>query len=236
MTDQSMEIHSVAAPVRQKVFETLRAAITSGRFQPGQRLIEKELCELMRVSRPSVREALRLLESEGLIENLPNRGPVVTKITLQDATSIYQVRAELEALAARLFAINATDHQIEEIEEACREVGLGIKASDLSAIVAAKDRFYQILFAGSGNVVIPTILRTMNARVTFLRLISLSSPRRGPETLKEIKAAVAAMARRDPEAAHQAMHEHVTRAAKVALQHLAERAPPTDDRPANPGA
>ena len=63
----------------------------------------------------------------------------------------------------------------------------------------------------------------MNARVTFLRLISLSSPRRGAETLKEIKAAVAAMARRDPEAAHETMHEHVTRAAEVALQNLAER-------------
>lgn len=221
MSDQSMQVHSVAAPVRQKVFEMLREAITSGRFRPGQRLIEKDLCDLMGVSRPSVREALRHLESEGLIESMPNRGPVVTKITRQDAVSIYQVRAVLEALAAKLFALNATDQQVEDLEEATRTLGIAIKANNLTEIVAAKDAFYRILLHGGGNVVIPSILGTMNARVTFLRLISLSSPDRGVDTFREIKAAVAAIAQRDTQGAHDAMYDHVTRAAQVALDNLA---------------
>src|SRR5690606_4359359 len=100
--DLSMRVASVAAPVRRQVAKVLREAITSGRFAPGQRLIEKDLCELLGVSRPSVREALRELESEGLIEIIPNRGPLVKRLTAADAASVYQVRAALEALAARL--------------------------------------------------------------------------------------------------------------------------------------
>ena len=74
-------IATVAAPVRSQVVEMLRAAITSGQFAPGQRLIEKDLCDLMGVSRPSVREALRQVESEGLIVTIANRGPTVSQLS-----------------------------------------------------------------------------------------------------------------------------------------------------------
>ena len=97
--------------MRHQVAEVLRAAITTGRFAPGQRLVEKDLCELTGVSRASVREALRQLESEGLIQTLPNRGPLVSRLSTQDAASIYQVRGALEALAAQLFANHATDQR-----------------------------------------------------------------------------------------------------------------------------
>ena len=68
-------VAAVAAPIRSQVVEMLRAAITGGQFTPGQRLVEKDLCDSMGVSRPSVREALRQVESEGLIVTIPNRGP-----------------------------------------------------------------------------------------------------------------------------------------------------------------
>src|ERR1044072_1826069 len=116
MTYLSMRVARVAAPVRQQVAEVLRAAITSGRFAQGQRLVEKDLCELTGVSRASAREALRHLESEGLIETLPNRGPLVSRLSPRDAASIYQVRGALEALAAQLFAVQASDAQIGELE------------------------------------------------------------------------------------------------------------------------
>jgi DNA-binding GntR family transcriptional regulator len=221
MTDLSMRVAPVAAPVRKQVAGILRAAITSGRFAPGQRLVEKELCELTGVSRASVREALRQLETEGLIETLPNRGPSVSRLSAQDAASIYQVRGALEALAAQLFAQHATDEQVRRLEAAVRVLEQAYRAEDVDAIVEAKQRFYAVLFEGSGNSMIASILNTMNARITMLRRVSLSSPKRAPASLREIRAVLQAIRKRDPEAAYRASLYHIQQAAKVALASLA---------------
>jgi DNA-binding GntR family transcriptional regulator len=220
MTDLSMRVAAVAAPVRQQVAEVLRAAITTGRFAPGQRLVEKELCELTGVSRASVREALRQLETEGLIETVPNRGPSVSRLSPQDAASIYQVRGALEALAAQLFAAQASDAQVAELEGAVLVLEQAYKARDVDRIVDAKRRFYTVLFQGSGNSMIASILNTMNARITMLRRVSLSSPKRGPASLREIRAVLTAIKRRDPQAAYEASLRHIQQAAKVALGSL----------------
>jgi DNA-binding GntR family transcriptional regulator len=214
-------VAAVAAPVRQQVAEVLRTAITSGRFAPGQRLVEKDLCELTGVSRASVREALRQLETEGLIETLPNRGPSVSRLSPQDAASIYQVRGALEALAAQLFAQHASDGQVAELEAAVQVLEQAYKAREVDRIVEAKRRFYAVLFQGSGNSMIASILSTMNARITMLRRVSLSSPKRGPASLREIRAVLIAIKRRDPQAAYQASLHHIQEAARVALASLA---------------
>src|SRR3954447_2534975 len=89
--------------VRSMVAQKLREAIMSGTFKPGQRLIERELCELAGVSRPSIREALRLLEADGLVTIIPNRGVVVSKISFEEAEQIYAARALLEGYVVREF-------------------------------------------------------------------------------------------------------------------------------------
>ncbi|HXH22230.1 MAG TPA: GntR family transcriptional regulator [Dehalococcoidia bacterium] len=212
-----MRVAHVAAPIRTQVVETLRTAITSGRFAAGQRLVEKELCALMEVSRASLREALRQLEAEGLVVNVPNRGLVVARLTVRDAESIYEVRGVLEALAARLFASRATDEQVAALGTAVGRLGAAYAAGDVERIIAIKKEFYDILFAGSGNSVIPSILRSVNARITQLRRVSLSSPARWPASIAEIRAMLAAIERRDPEAAFHAALDHVQRAAAAAL-------------------
>ena len=218
--DNSMRVAPVAAPVRSQVVETLRTAITSGRFAPGQRLVEKDLCELLGVSRPSVREALRELESEGLINTIPNRGPLVTMLTAQDAASIYEVRGVLEALAAKLFAEKASDEQIRELSDAVDRLDAAYGSQDVEQILVAKKAFYDVLLAGSQNVIIPTMLRTMNARITQLRRVSLSSPKRLPGSMKEIRAVLKAIKARDPESAFQASMRHIAEASKVAIAKL----------------
>jgi DNA-binding GntR family transcriptional regulator len=212
-----MRVAHVAAPIRTQVVETLRTAITSGRFAAGQRLVEKELCALMEVSRASLREALRQLEAEGLVVNVPNRGLVVARLTARDAESIYEVRGVLEALAARLFATRATDEQVAALETAVDRLGAAYAGGDVERIIEIKKEFYDILFAGSGNSVIPSILRSVNARITQLRRVSLSSPARWPASIGEIRAILAAIKRRDPEAAFQTALDHVQRAATAAL-------------------
>ena len=78
--------------VQQQIVEKLRGAIIEGVFKPGDRLIEADLCEMLGVSRPSIREALRSLEAERLIDIIPNRGPQIPILTWEQATEIYQVR------------------------------------------------------------------------------------------------------------------------------------------------
>ncbi|MEI9803979.1 MAG: GntR family transcriptional regulator [Pseudolabrys sp.] len=106
------EILATAAPLRTEIEIRLRSAITQGRFHAGERLIERELCEMLGVSRPSLREALRQLEAEELVTLVPNRGPVVSEIGIDEARDIYEIRATLEGLVARLFVRNASDAEV----------------------------------------------------------------------------------------------------------------------------
>lgn len=220
--DMSMRVAPVAAPVRSQVVETLRTAITTGRFAPGRRLVEKELCDLLGVSRPSVREALRELESEGLINTIPNRGPLVTRLSAQDAASIYEVRGVLEALAAKLFAEKASPEQVAELSDSVERLDVAYRTGDVERILVAKKAFYDVLLEGSQNVIIPSMLRTMNARITQLRRLSLSTPKRLPGSMKEIRAVLKAIKARDPEAAFQASMRHIAEASRVAVARLGE--------------
>jgi GntR family transcriptional regulator, trigonelline degradation regulator len=213
-------IATIAAPVRSQVVEMLRAAITGGQFVPGQRLIEKDLCDLMGVSRPSVREALRQVESEGLIVTIANRGPTVSQLSERDIASIYEVRGALEALAAQRFAAIASDEQVKELDRAVCQLEAAYGTEDVERIVVAKRVFYDVLLEGSGNSILPALLRTMNARINQLRRVSLSSPKRAASSLREIRAVLRAVKQRDPEAAFKTSLHHVQQASKVALASL----------------
>src|SRR5690349_13762377 len=108
MADDGMQVVRHAATLRLQVEEKLRNAIAAGRFKPGERLVERDLCARLDVSRALIREALRQLEAEGLIVAVPHRGPVVASITVEEARQIYAVRALLEGFAGRGFVGHAT--------------------------------------------------------------------------------------------------------------------------------
>ena len=218
--DLSMRVVTIAAPVRMQVVESLRAAIVDGRLAPGRRLVEKDLCQMLGVSRPSVREALRALEVEGLISSIPNRGPVVTELTPEDAASIYQVRGALESLAAELFTINASEESIADLRRAATELEIAYDSGDVSRMITAKRVFYDILFEGSENNVIAEVLRTMNARITRLRAMGLASPERRIRSRDEIRELVDALARRDTQTAATLSRRHVEEAARSAFASL----------------
>ena len=94
-------ISKSAAPLRRQVLLELRQSIILGRLNPGERLVERELISMMGVSRTVIREALRQLESEGLVAIIPNKGPVVRALTLEEAQDLYVIRAEEQALQGR---------------------------------------------------------------------------------------------------------------------------------------
>jgi len=208
------------APLRQEVSELLREEIALGEFAPGDRLTERELCERYQVSRSIVRETLRLLEAEGLITMVANRGPEVARATREDIVALYEVRAALEGLAAKLFAERADIEVRRELEQAVDRVEEAMRLGDKRAVLAAKDAFYSILLRGADNEILSSALRTLYVRTQMLRGISLSSAGRGPHTIRELRRVLAAIAASDAEEAGKACEEHVRAAAAVALQQL----------------
>jgi len=220
--DATMRVSTIAAPVRQQVTSSFRAAILSGRFRPGERLVEKQLCELTGASRTSVREALRQLETEGLVEMIPNKGPIVASIDPAQARSIYQVRAALESLAGALFAEHASPAEMRALEEAASALAHAYRSRRIEAIVEVKDLFYRVLLEGSGNAIVPSLLRMMYARISLLRRVSLGRPARLAASIGEIRAIVRAVKARDPAAAAAACRVHVERAAEAALALMGE--------------
>ncbi len=122
------------------VFEAIRSAIISGRLEPAQRLVEKDLCELLGVSRVSVREALLQLEAEGFIDTVPHRGPVVIQPTSADVRKLYDVLSILEAQAARLFTQNATADEVDASEDSIRDIARTYRRGSADDRLAAKTR------------------------------------------------------------------------------------------------
>src|SRR6187551_473798 len=137
MVETSMRVQRQAPQVRTQVAEILRQAIRDMRFQPGQRLIERELVELTGVSRTSVREALRELAAEGLVTAIPNRGTIVTSVSAEEARQLYEVRSSLEALAGRLFVEHASPAQRKALARALERVEKLVAKGQ--PILAAKD-------------------------------------------------------------------------------------------------
>jgi DNA-binding GntR family transcriptional regulator len=204
----------VAAPLRHQVIERLRDAITGEQYRPGERLVEKVLCDRYGVSRTVIREALRHLEAEGLVELVANRGPVVRVVSDREADSLYEVRGALEGLAGQLFAERATPAQRERLLRALEQVRAAAAGEGLEQLLAAKDTFYTALLGGSGNDVIPMTLRTVHAQIRMLRGMSLQADGRPALMMRELEDIVdAAVVRRDPEAARVCCTEHVAAAA-----------------------
>lgn len=211
-------ITRIAAPVRTQIEQRLRQAIISGHFRPGDRLIERELCTLLGVSRTSLREALRQLEGDGLVVSIPHKGLVVATMTREEADEIYQVRAVTEGLAGRLFAERATDEQRVALQAALAAVEAALQSASLPALVAAKDQFYAVLMRGGDNRTLGTVVQSLHDRIASLRFLTLAQPGRAASSVAEMRLILAAVLARDPAAAAGACVAHVEAAAAVAAQ------------------
>jgi DNA-binding GntR family transcriptional regulator len=215
--DAIFRVEKVAAPLRQSVTESIRTAIAVGRFKAGERLPERELCELTGVSRTLVREALRQLESEGLVKVEPNRGPFVARLTREQAEGIYQVRIELEGLACQLFAERASEAQCAALQHAFEQLKQAVGGVDPQAPLRAKNRFYESLCEGSGNEALGNCLRLLNARVTLLRATSMRAPGRIEKSIAELSELIEALIARDGNRARKLGQRHVRLAAEAAI-------------------
>ncbi len=219
--------------LRQQVIERLREAVISGSLSPGQRLTERELTDSLGVSRTVIREALRQLEAEGLIEVIPNRGPVVRALTADEAKDIYRIRAVLQGLAANEFVANADDAQRAALRDALEAVVEAYDADDAERTVEIKNEFYERLYAGAASKTLSSMLATLHARMWRWRMLGLAHPLRSDERSREsvenLRAIVAAIGRGDGDEAERITRIEASQAADEVLRLLAVEE--SDDAP-----
>lgn len=215
-----LQIEKKSATLRGLVEDKLREAIAAGVFAPGQRLIERELCDMLGVGRTSVREALRQLEAESLIESLPHKGPVVARISVEEARQLYSLRTLLEAHAGRRCAETADDDFLQRLDAAVETFVKASECKERVAMIEAKTAFYDLLMEGCGNKYITRTLTGLHNQISALRLTSMSRPDRLPRSIAEIRAIAAAIRSGDPARAADACRRHIENASAVALAEM----------------
>jgi GntR family transcriptional regulator, trigonelline degradation regulator len=212
-----LPIRKSAAPLRNQVLEELRQSIISARLEPGSRLVERELISMLGVSRTVIREALRQLESEGLITIIPNKGPVVRELTVAESRDLYSIRAVLEGLAARLFCESADEAQIVKLEGALDDTSEAYGKDDPDRVLECKNKFYDVLFLGAHSETLSSMIGALHGRISRWRALGHRHPRRSPTRWKEsisgLRAMVSAIKLRDADLAEKLMREEVTKAA-----------------------
>ena len=222
-------IDRAAAPLRRKVLDALRSSIVDGRLAPGSRLVERELIDMMGVSRTVVREALRQLESEGLIDVVPNKGAVVRELTLAEAKDLYAIRAVLEGLAARLFVENASAQEVDALERALAGTIEAYAADEPASISRAKGEFYDVLFRGANSPTLGAMIGALNARVQRWRALGLShakrSSERSRESVNDLRGILTAIKARDGDLAEKLARQDVMNAAAEIARLLEENGP-----------
>lgn len=218
-----VELESLS--VRERTTEALRNAVLSLHFSPGEKLVERRLCEETGVSRTCVREALRHLEAEGLVRRVPNRGMFVARLTADEARQIYEVRAVLESAMVRAFVERADATHVAALQKALHKVTRTATGRDLVAYANSLVELTEAILAGADNELAGQILNTLRARMTYLRVITAkaASVERRDGTTAALSALVDAIVARDGARAERLSRAYIARSAEFALALLRER-------------
>lgn len=204
--------------LRAKVFTQLQNDILNGKYQLGESIIETKLSEELGVSRTPIREAIRQLELEGLVQSIPNKGVLVKGISAQDIEDIYTIRMMIEGLAARWAAEKMTEEELAELKEAVELEEFYTSKNDTQHLLQFDSRFHDIIFRASKSKPLMHTLSTFHHYVQRARNASFSEPERARKVLEEHRAILQALMERDAEKAERLTTEHVRNASMNLLK------------------
>ena len=213
---QALNLRVQPRTVQQETIDKLRLAIFSGHFEPGSRLVESQLCVELGISRPSLREALRSLAAERLINFIPNRGPSIPELTWEEVTAIYEVREMLEVNAVGRCSQRISKEQLQKLEKALLAFEEAALNDDSLARITTTEDFYSIILENCGNQILEEIHRGLVARISLFRSRSMSLEGRAISSLAEMTSIYEAIAAGDEKAARKASRKHVLRAMAAA--------------------
>lgn len=209
-------------PLRDVVFNTLRQAIITGEFAPGERLMEIALANRLGVSRTPVREAIRKLELEGLVVMIPRKGAEVAKITEKDLRDVLEVRSSLEELAAELATERMNDEVKENLERALKEFEEAIASDDNAAIADSDVDFHDVIFEATGNARLIQIINNLREQMYRYRLEYVKDTEYHTVLLNEHRELAKAMFAGKKDEARKIMKRHIDNQEMTVIRNIKE--------------
>ena len=199
-----------------QVYEHLETDILSGKYKRGEVVTELQLCTELGVSRTPVREALRRLFQEHLVEDTP-KGTMILGITPKDFRDMSEIRLRIEDLALRGFVANASDDAIKELKEAVDFQEFYLSRGDLEHIRALDGRFHDIIYSNCDSVVLHDTLSRLHRKIQQYRRVALHTTERASQSVSEHRAILNAIIARDADRAVECVTTHIKNAIHRAL-------------------
>ena len=196
-------------PLRDVVYQTLREAILKGNLKPGERLMEMKLANKLGVSRTPIREAIRMLEEEGLALTIPRRGAQVAKMTEKDMEDVYEIRRTLEMLALTYFKNGLSVDRIADLRYAQKVFEEAVAEGDHAEIERKDNDFHAVIYAATGNGRLVNIMNSLQEQLSRYRWAYLQHHSRLQELIEEHRIIVDALESGSPEAAIAATTAHL---------------------------
>ena len=196
-------------PLRDVVFNTLREAILKGELKPGERLMELQLAAKLGVSRTPIREAIRMLEQEGLAVTIPRKGAEVAKMTEKDMEDVLQIREALDELAAKIACEQISEEQLEELVATMHEFEESTKTDNVKKIAEADVKFHDIIYQSTGHPKLVNMLNNLREQMYRYRVEYLKDENNYPTLMKEHKDIVEGLVRKNKTQVTETMHQHV---------------------------
>jgi DNA-binding GntR family transcriptional regulator len=204
--------------LHDEVVSRLRAMLVDGRIAPGAKLNERELCERLRVSRTPVREAIKLLAAEGLVDLLPNRGAVAVKLDETDVVHIFEVLADLEGMSGELAARRISDAELGEIKALHYDMLACFARRDLSGYYRINALIHAAINNAARNPLLTKIYRECNARAQSLRFRTNQNEAKWALAVKEHEQMILALEAHDAARLRAIMVEHLLRKRDTVLE------------------
>ena len=210
-------------PLREVVYEELKALILTGKIIPGTRLMEAELADSMGVSRTPIREAIRKLEKEGLVTIEPRRGAYASQISTEDMIAILEVRQNLDGIAAQFAASRATPEQLELLKSFAEKFNQALKEGNTQNMINFDTQFHRTIVDASHNKVLVQIIEKLQELVLRFRYIYYDDFKRAENMPAEHKDILDAILIKDGEVARAAADVHIDRLKELVIREGVQR-------------
>jgi DNA-binding GntR family transcriptional regulator len=207
-------------PIREVVYESLRKIIISGIIPVGERIIEKEYSERLNISRTPVREALRMLEMEELVEYIPRVGVVIKRISVEDVIEIYKIRQHLEVLASVTAMENITEDEIKEIEKLLDLTEQKNNEGDIEEVIRLFGVFNSKIYEASKMKRLAGMISKLNEYLQRFRNISISENARREKALREHREILKAIVEKDKESIEDIIKRHLDYSLDIVMAEL----------------
>jgi DNA-binding GntR family transcriptional regulator len=198
-----------AKTLHQEIVGQIRKMIEKGILAKGQKIDEKSLCESMGVSRTPVREALRLLKSEGLIELIPHKGAFVSQPCIEEINDMFEVMSVLEGTCARLAATHLKKKDLQKIEALHEELETHYQNRDYDTYLKKNHVLHVFVQELAGNKVLNDVINGLRQKILLYRQRQLHQPERFDQSIQEHRNLLGAFRRRDPDSAESLMKHHL---------------------------